>query len=566
MKKSFTRIALIAIIISLGLLYSCKKDNTQVISGNSVWQDDQQALAAASAAFAPWQRASSSFSFIIESQTEATVSFEGADDANGPLVSLFKTDANNTYPSKIFYVLYVSINAANRTIEQADSSKGSTNLSQSGITLARARAKFIRGLDYLYLTTLYGEVPIILSSNSTTAQQTTRQPIDAVFTQIVKDLTDAEADLPVYDQIRSNPSKGSADAILSRAYLYWASNPLNQAQVAAIAVGKTDPAPTTWDAAKLQKAVDYSDKVINSGNFQLESDFAKIWGVPAEDRSIEHIFTIHHDGDGIDLQGNHQTHCIFTFRFDLFQDNHIGIADVSELNYWDNTDKRKLYSIFDSLYNQDEPLVASPKKASDYQVYHYVYPITTPRVGKFVHRNVTYPQVAPGSAAGQPNDINRIEIRYAEVLLNKAEALLNLGKPTDAATVINQLRTRAGVPTYTSLTEVQLENEWNLELFFEQKRWINLTRWHKLVSTVLTVTPTYEYYKDDYASVASQETKTGVPSSSKTNYPFFAKVYKHLHSKTANVSGKFYRFPIPKSYTLGGVTTTFNVTPQNPGY
>jgi starch-binding outer membrane protein, SusD/RagB family len=562
MKKSFTRIAFVAIFISLGLLNSCKKDNSsQVISGNSVWQDDQQALAAASAAYSPLQRLSSSYSFLIESQTEATVSFEGDDSQNGPLVSLFKTDVNNWYPTKIFNYLYVSISAANRTIEQADSSKVSANLSQSGITLARARAKFIRGLDYLYLTTLWGEVPLILSSKATTAQQTTRQPIDAVFTQIVKDLTDAEADLPVYDQIRSNPSKGSADAILSRAYLYWASNPLTQAQVAAIAASKTDPAPTTWDATKLQKAVDYADKVINSGNFQLESNFKNIWGVPAEDRSVEHIFTIHHDGDGIDAQGNHQTHCTFTFRFDLYQDNHIGVGDVSLLNLWDNNDNRKLYSIFDSLYNQDEPLVASPKKASDYKVYHYVYPVTTPRVGKFVHRNTSLPQVAPGSAAGQPNDINRIEIRYAEVLLIKAEALLNLGKPTDAAAVINQLRTRAGVPTYTSLTEAQLENEWNLELYFEQKHWINLTRWHKLVSTVLTVTPTYEYYKDIYSSTSSQVAQFG-DSSSYTNYPFFAKVYKHLHSKTDNVSGKFYRFPIPKGLTGNDL----GITPQNPGY
>jgi len=46
------------------------------------------------------------------------------------------------------------------------------------------------------------------------------------------------ADLPVYDPIRSNPSKGSADAILSRAYLYWASNPLTQAQVQEIAASK----------------------------------------------------------------------------------------------------------------------------------------------------------------------------------------------------------------------------------------------------------------------------------------------------------------------------------------
>jgi hypothetical protein len=561
MKQIFKSVAFIAIVISSVLLSSCdSKDTTDVISGVSAWKTDQQALAAASAAYSPWQRLSSSFSFLIESQTDATISFEGADDADGPLVSLFKTDVNNWYPTKIFNYLYVSIGEANRTIEKADSSVVSDNLSKSSIDLARARAKFIRGLGYLYLTQLWGEVPLILSTNSTTAEQTTRRSIDDVYAQIVKDLTEAEADLPSYDQIRSNPSKGSANAILARAYLSWASNPLSQSQVAAIVNTQTDPAATTWDQTRLQKAVDYADKVINSGNYALESNFENNFGVAAEDKSIEHIFTIHHDGDEIDVQGNHQTHCPFTFRFDLYQDNHIGPADVTLLNLFADSDKRKRFSILDSLYNEDEPLVASPTKASDYKLYRYIFPVTSPRIGKWIHRNPTYPLVAPGTQAGQPNDINRIEIRYAEVLLIKAEALFYQSKPADAATVINLLRIRAGQSTYTTLTQDELENEWNLELFFEQKRWTNLTRWHKLVSTVLTNVPKYEYYKADYKDADAIAAKFGAATDS-TNYPFFAKIYKHLHSKTTNVSGKFYRFPIPKGLSGNDLGIT-----QNPGY
>ena len=563
MKQIFKSIAFIAIATSSVLLSSCdtkKTDEPQVISGISPWTTDQQALAAAGAAYSPWQRLSSSFSFLVESQTESTISFEGADDVNGPLVSQFKTDVNNSYPTKIFNYLYVSIGEANRTIAKADSSSVSANLSQTSISLARARAKFIRGLSYLYLTQLWGEVPLILNTTSTAAEQTTRRSIDDVYTQIVKDLKDAEVDLPSYDQIRSNPSKGSANAILARAYLSWASNPLTQSQVAAIASGKTDPSAPTWDQTRLQNAVTYTDKVINSGNYALESNFENNFGVPAEDRSIEHIFTIHHDGDGIDVQGNHQTHCPFTFRFDLFQDNHIGPADVTLLNLFSDTDKRKRFSILDSLYNQDELIATKATSRTSYKGYSYNFPVTSPRIGKWIHRNATYPQVAPGSAAGQPNDINRIEIRYAEVLLIKAEALFYQNKPTDAATVINQLRTRAGVSTYTTLSQDQLEKEWNLEFFFEQKHWTNLTRWHKLVSTVLTQVPTYEYYKAKYADVNTIATNFGVASSA-TNYAFFAKIYKHLHAKTDNVSGKFYRFPIPKGLSGNDLGIT-----QNPGY
>lgn len=563
MKQIFKPIALVAIAISSVVLYSCDPtaEEPQVITGESAWKTDQQALASVGAAYSPHQRLSSSFSFLLESQTESTISFEGADDKDGPLVSLFKTDVNNWYPTKIFNYLYVSIGEANRTIEKADSSHVGDNLSKETIDLVRARAKFIRGYSYLYLVQLWGEVPLILSTKATATDKTTRRSIDDVYTQIVKDFTEAEAALPSFDQIRSNPSKGAANAFLAKAYLAWASKPLTQSQIAAIANTKTDPAPTTWDAAKLQKANEYADKVINGGNYALETNFEKNWGVSAENRSVEHIFTIHHDGDGLgDAQGNHQTHCPFTFRFDLFQDNHIGPADVNLLKTFSNDDKRKRFSILDSLYNEDEPLIASPTKESDYKEYKYAYPVTSPRIGKWIHRNSKYPQVAPSTQAGQPNNINRIDVRFAEVLLIKAEALFYLDKKTEAAAEINKLRTRAGLNTYTTLTQAQLEKEWELELYFEQENWLNLTRWHKLVNTVLTVVPTYEYYKEDYKDVDSQVAKFGAASST-TNYPFFAKVYKHLHSKTTNVAGKFYRFPIPKGLSGNDLGIT-----QNPGY
>ncbi|GAB3431613.1 RagB/SusD family nutrient uptake outer membrane protein [Niabella aquatica] len=570
MKSKFNHLAIAFIALSALGAVSCKKDAGDtpptVITGESVWKTDQEALAQANAAFPPWQRLSSSYSFLLESATEHTISFEGADDQAGPLVSLFKTDVNNWYPTKIFNYLYVSIGEANRTISKADSSHAGGSLSQATIDLAKARAKFIRALGYSYLVNLWGEVPLILSVKPTQAEQTTRKPIDEVYTQIVKDLTEAEAALPSFDIIRSNPSKGAANAILARVYLAWAGKPLSQNEVAAIAGNKADPAATAWDNGRLQKAVEYADKVINSSNYRLEDNFENNFGVPAENKSPEHVFTIHHDGDGLgDAQGNHQTHCPFTFRFDLYQDNHIGPADVTLLARFADNDKRKHYSLFTRLYNQDEPLVASPSKTEDYKVYNYTYPVTSPRIGKFVHRNSKLTDVAPGSEAGQPNNINRIEIRYAEVLLTKAEALLQLGKSGEAAQVVNQLRQRAGLANYSTLTQEQLEHEWYLELFFEQRHWSNLVRWRKLIKTVLTDVPKFEYYKSDYSSVASQVAKFGPENDgtggTKTNYPFFAKVYKHLHSKTDNISGKFYRFPIPKGLSGNDLGIS-----QNPGY
>jgi hypothetical protein len=571
--KSFIRFwALIAITVSFITLVSCDKDDKNneepIISAESAWKTNEEALATVNAVFPPLQRLSSSYSFLLESATETTISFEGADDANGPLISLFATDVNNYYPAKIFHYLYVSVGETNRTIEKADSSLVSSTLTQETIDLVRARAKFVRGLNYLYLTQLWGEVPIFLSTDASQTERTARKPIDDVYAQIVKDLTEAEAALPAFDQIRSNPSKGAANAILARAYLTWASKPLSQSEIAAIAGSQTDPAAPSWDAGKLQKAVEYADKVINSGNFRLESDFEDNFGVPAENVSPEHIFTIHHDGDNNgDAQGNHQTHCPFTERFDLYIDNHIGPADVTQIDHFADNDKRKRFSILNRLYNQDEPLVASPAKAEDFKAYDYVFPVTSPRIGKYIHRHANFPEVAPGTQEGQPNNINRIEVRYAEVLLIKAEALFYLNRASEAVSLVNQLRARAGLDALTVLTQADLEKEWYLELFFEQKHWLNLTRWHKLIQNVLTV-QNYEYFKDEYRSEESiaaafgEAVEEGTEGKARTNYPFFAKVHKHLHAKYDNVKGKFYRFPIPKG--LQG--EDLGISPQNPGY
>jgi len=68
-------------------------------------------------------------------------------------------------------------------------------------------------------------------------------------------------------------------------------------------------------------------------------------------------------------------------------------------------------------------------------------------------------------------------LRYAEVLLNSAEASINLGNPNDAATTINVLRGRAVLPDYSvGLTISDIQHERRIELSFEGHRWNDLKR------------------------------------------------------------------------------------------
>jgi len=395
---------------------------------------------------------------------------------------------------------------------------------------------------------LFGDVLLVLTYKNT---ERTRASIDVVYDQIVKDLTDALPNLPEFDSNKSNPSQGAANTILAKVYLTWGQKPLSQSEVSAIS-GTTDPTKPASDTQKLQKAVEYANKVINSSKYQLLDNYNGIWGV-ANENNAEVIFSIHHDGDGIDAQGNHQTHCGFTWPKSARTDPHIGYADITLENRIPNSyDTRKLFSY------------ATRIEYTDAVVDTLTWPVSIVRPGKWIHRtnDGTYRAVDE-----QPNNIDHIDFRYAEVLLIKAEALFFSNKASEALPVVNEIRKRAFGGHYehggklSTLTKEDLYNEWDYEFAFEQKHWLNLVRWRTLLSQVKNTVPNYEYYKSEYQSATT--IKAAFPEiANKINAAFYARVYKHLHAKVDNLHGKFYRFPIPLSEDY----TSLGITPQNPGY
>jgi hypothetical protein len=104
-----------------------------------------------------------------------------------------------------------------------------------------------------------------------------RKSIDEVFTQVVSDFTEADKLLKDFDGDPRVPSKQAAQGLLARTYLVWGDNPLTAEQVSAIANTQTDPEFTTTPS-RLEKAVEYANKVINSGKLALDPDYIKLWG------------------------------------------------------------------------------------------------------------------------------------------------------------------------------------------------------------------------------------------------------------------------------------------------
>jgi hypothetical protein len=138
-----------------------------------------------------------------------------------------------------------------------------------------------------------------------------------------------------------------------------------------------------------------------------------------------------------------------------------------------------------------------------------------------------------------------IDMRYAEVLLNRAEAAMELGNSADAQTSINLIRARAGAQAISGITLDKIRNERCMELAFENQYYWDLKRW-RIADQVLDnahfkgLMPYYVFNEDKYIFLAEQET----------------------FNRNYNFEKKFYYEPIPGDQ-LGKNPSLY---PNNPNY
>ena len=83
-------------------------------------------------------------------------------------------------------------------------------------------ARFVRAFTYFYLVNLYGDVPLVLTSNYRNNELASRTPSDQIYNQIIKDLEISrealEIEYPTGERIHANYY--TATSLLSRVYLY----------------------------------------------------------------------------------------------------------------------------------------------------------------------------------------------------------------------------------------------------------------------------------------------------------------------------------------------------------
>jgi hypothetical protein len=122
--------------------------------------------------------------------------------------------------------LYSYIYKTNSAIEGISNSN---NLNKTVKDQLLGEAKFLRSFFYFYLVNLYGDVPLLISTDYTVNAVSPRTSVDVVYNQIIDDLVDAnnllsenylDGNVKAITNSRVRPNKAVAMALLSRVYLF----------------------------------------------------------------------------------------------------------------------------------------------------------------------------------------------------------------------------------------------------------------------------------------------------------------------------------------------------------
>lgn len=342
-------------------------------------------------------------------------------------------NASNPSAESTFNANYDGINRCNQALNILPKlDKADANL--------RARlageAKFLRAFMYFTLVKCYGGVPIVdhlpvPGSDSDRIMQLTRKTTAEVYAFIERDLNDAIAALPEKSAYGSNEksraSKGAAYALLAKVNLYQ----------------------KNW-----QKVVDNCNKVTG---YSIVADYATMFRAAGKFDS-ESIFEIYAHGavpsKGIEGYSNTQ-----------------GARGTGGWGWGFNTPSL-------SLVNAYEP--NDVRKAAT-----IIFKGTTLYDGRVIPTTVendryNYKAYSSAYTSAWETDVDIKYLRYAEVLLMKAEALNELGQTGEAIPLLNQIRKRANLGVTPALSQADVRiaiwKERRVEMAFEHDRFFDLVR------------------------------------------------------------------------------------------
>lgn len=215
------------IILPFGIL-SCKKfvdikPSPNLVQTDQLFINDATALSAVNGVYLQMRASSPS----LANGTLSIYAGLGADELTASATSL-EYDAFNKNSilsistivnSQIWSTAYKVIYRTNAIIENLEKS---TEISQSTRSQLMGEMKVVKSLYYFYLINLFGDVPLITSSDYKENEYKPRTAINEVYQQIVADLTNAISLLSesYSSPGKVRPNKWTATALLARVYLF----------------------------------------------------------------------------------------------------------------------------------------------------------------------------------------------------------------------------------------------------------------------------------------------------------------------------------------------------------
>ncbi|MEO6526416.1 MAG: RagB/SusD family nutrient uptake outer membrane protein [Gemmatimonadaceae bacterium] len=316
--------------------------------------------------------------------------------------------------------LYASIFRANLVLGNA------SNVTFPNATLQKqlvAEAKFVRAYDYLMLTKAYDDVPLLLTlEDHSAAASKSRTAVEQIHQQLIKDLTEAEADLPDAPTQLGRASKGAAQMVLADLY-QWRSSFLKKSE---------------WTQSSAA-----AKKVIDNARWGLTDDFLAAF-LPANKGNKEIIWLL--VSSGIDGRSSSDPGCNWLPR-ELGFGSAGGCEVVGQPTKWHY--ESYLCSTPDPLtFNASGRIADTTKvKTCDYRKqvsYRHGGCSASSAIGCIVFKWPNLYKFRPTNRGiGGPSDVDFPLYRYAEAMLIYAEAQNELGNSAVAVAVINQLRARA---------------------------------------------------------------------------------------------------------------------------
>ena len=385
-----------------------------------------------------------------------------------------------------------------------------------------AEMKFLRAYGHFQLKRLFKKIPFVnklnMQEDDYNNLTNTEYNNDEGWQQIINDLEDAYAVLPMTQAEKGRPTKAACAAFLAKVYLYKAyrQDDANTNQVTAI------------NEADLQKVVEYTAPALYAG-YGLESDLHNNFRPEEQyENGKESIWAIQYSKNDGTIYGNlnfsyrlivpcipkvHDAGCDFykpsinlvnAYRTNSdglpYLDNVPATVTDYEVGSAQTVDPR----LFETVGVPGTPYMFNPnfmmgknntwsRSGGMYGYYVSLKQNVDPALTD------TYLFVCDNQWA---SSMNRVVFRYADVLLMRAEAMAQTGKTADAIVLVNQVRDRAAgmaknsiVANYPNKYGVHfaigkyngsyskeeamkiIKMERRLELAMESERFFDLVRW-----------------------------------------------------------------------------------------